>query len=248
MSFGFSVGDFLAVGRLAQDIISCLQDAGGAKSDYQELIRELECLQRAVQHLDKLQAKSPSTNLDSIKYAALICRQPLEEFLRKARKFDKSLGVWSKEGTIKTAVDKLRFGFGHKEEIRKLQNYLNIHVGIINLTLAEYGLEKMDIATGEATAERLHIRERLEDTRSMIRKIGDNLLLQTLVVQSTQSMLTRLFQTLTGELRTSWAALADMVAKVLYVVTFSSAKVVLMSCIASPLNRPMVSSKRSEVP
>jgi hypothetical protein len=40
MSFGFSVGDFIAVGKLINDISSCLQDAGGAKAEYQELMHE----------------------------------------------------------------------------------------------------------------------------------------------------------------------------------------------------------------
>ena len=39
MSFGFAIGDFIAVGRLTVDIVNSLR---ASKSDYQELIRELE--------------------------------------------------------------------------------------------------------------------------------------------------------------------------------------------------------------
>ena len=39
MSFGFSVGDFLAVGGLIVNIVDILR---GSRSEYQELIRELE--------------------------------------------------------------------------------------------------------------------------------------------------------------------------------------------------------------
>lgn len=39
MSFGFSVGDIIAVARLTADTIDTLRNC---KSDYQELIRELE--------------------------------------------------------------------------------------------------------------------------------------------------------------------------------------------------------------
>ena len=39
MSFGFSVGDFLAVGVLIVKIVDILR---GSRSEYQELIRELE--------------------------------------------------------------------------------------------------------------------------------------------------------------------------------------------------------------
>ena len=39
MSFGFSVGDFIAVGQLAVKIANLLRDT---RSEYQELVRELE--------------------------------------------------------------------------------------------------------------------------------------------------------------------------------------------------------------
>ena len=39
MSFGFSVGDFVAVGGLIVKIVEILR---GSRSEYQELIRELE--------------------------------------------------------------------------------------------------------------------------------------------------------------------------------------------------------------
>jgi hypothetical protein len=217
MSFGFSIGDFIAVGNLIKDIFSCLQETGGANTEYQELLRELECLQQALQHLDKLQngGSSSSTNLDSIKYAALSCRRPLEQFLGKIRKYNKSLGVWGKDGVIKSTADKLRWGCGQKEEIRKLQSYLNIHVGTINILLAEYGLEKMDLASDKAAAHQLHIHERLEHTRGIIKKISGSLAVQALVVENTQNMLARLFEMISGEFRTSWGSLGEMVAKVL---------------------------------
>jgi hypothetical protein len=231
MSFGFSVGDFIAVGNLIKDICSCLQEAGGSKAEYHELLRELECLQQALQQLDKLHNDSPtsSTNLDSIKYAALSCRRPLEHFLAKVRKYDKALGVWGKAGVVKSTADKLRWGFGQKEEIQKLQSYLNVHVGTINILLAEHGLQKMDIASNQAAADQLHIRERLEDTRGILKTISGSLEVQALVIANTQDMLARLFGMINGEFRSSWRSLREMVAKVWYVSsqTFRCKKLIL---------------------
>lgn len=39
MSFGFSIGDFLAVGKIIHDVIEALH---ASESGYQELVRELE--------------------------------------------------------------------------------------------------------------------------------------------------------------------------------------------------------------
>ncbi|KAL9087897.1 MAG: hypothetical protein Q9165_006459 [Trypethelium subeluteriae] len=216
MAFGFSVGDFIAVGTVIKDICSCLRDAKGAKAEYQELLRELECLQQALQHLDKLQNRGtfPSTDLDSIKYAALSCRRPLEQFLAKIWKYDKSLGIRGINSAIKSTADKLKWEFGQKEEIHKLQSYLNIHVGTINIMLAEHGFEKIDLMSDKAAADRLHVWERLENIRGVITQIGNNLAMQTLVVENTQNMLARLLAIISGEFRTSWRSLGEMVTKV----------------------------------
>ena len=41
MSFGFSAGDFIAVGEPIATVIEDLCETGDSKFDYQELIREL---------------------------------------------------------------------------------------------------------------------------------------------------------------------------------------------------------------
>lgn len=63
MSFGFSVGDFLAVGQLITDIVASLNDAKGAKADYQELHCQLYLLNKTLQQLDQLQSSDPILTL-----------------------------------------------------------------------------------------------------------------------------------------------------------------------------------------
>ena len=117
MSFPFSIGDFLTVGTLIKDICRCLKDNKGSAVEYQELLRELDCLQHALCHLDKLQNGSlPTNTLGSIKYAALSCRHPLEQFLRKIQKYDTSLGVWRKDGAIKNTMKKLRWALSKRKK------------------------------------------------------------------------------------------------------------------------------------
>jgi hypothetical protein len=135
MSFGFSVGDFLAAGKLIGQITLSLQEAGGSKSDYQELLRELESLDRALKHVEKLGSRSVSTaTLDSIKCAALLCRHPLEEFLGKIQKYESGLGVWAKDG-VKGTARKVDWALRKKEDVRKLRDYLSLHVNSINMLM-----------------------------------------------------------------------------------------------------------------
>lgn len=156
MSFGFSVGDFVAVGKLAIEIATSLQAIGGARSEYQELVRELRSLDAALCQLDRLDSGAgPSQHVSSIKCVALSCRHPLEEFLAKVKKYEKSLGTWSRPSVVSSATHKLRWTFGHSDDVKRLQTYLNVHIGTINILLAEHGLEKMDLSdrTAETNAQ-----------------------------------------------------------------------------------------------
>ena len=219
MSFGFSVGDFLAVGTLIADITNSLREAGGSKSEYQEPLRELESLNHTLKHLDKLPTDGASANLESIKFASLSCQQPLEQLLGKIKKYDKALGIYSGANPIKKTADKLRWAFGEKDEIKKLQSYLNIHIRTINILLAEHGLEKMNLASEKGELDQLHIRERLENTKSLMQWIKDSVIAQTAAVQNTNSMLTKLLGMVSGEHGSSLKSLGEMVAKVWYEIT-----------------------------
>lgn len=97
-------------------------------------------------HLDKLESASAGRNtIEPIKCAALSYRLPLEGFLSKIQKYEASLGMWGRGNVGKAATDKLCWTFREKDEIQRLQTYLNIHIGTINMVLAREGLERMDL-------------------------------------------------------------------------------------------------------
>jgi len=217
MSFGFSIGDFLAVGKLVADIVSCLQDSGASQTEYRDLMRELKCLQTALVHLDKLTTAEPSRELDSIKYAALSSRRPLEEFLARIRKYDKSLGEGSKSNSIKGAVDKIKFPLCHGDEIRKLQAYLSVHIGTINILLAEHGLERMNLAVKRSQANHEQIKGQLQDTTSLLSRIQSSVVCQARAVFESMSTLEAVYRFLRGELSASLKSFETAVARVWYV-------------------------------
>ncbi|KAF2430147.1 hypothetical protein EJ08DRAFT_661116 [Tothia fuscella] len=86
MSFGISVSDFIAVGKLIKDItytIGC-----GPTNEYRSLILELHSLQRALYEIEHLVVPSgQEVAVNSIKVAALLCQYPLEDFSNKLKKF-----------------------------------------------------------------------------------------------------------------------------------------------------------------
>ncbi|KAI0386038.1 hypothetical protein F5Y04DRAFT_162316 [Hypomontagnella monticulosa] len=212
MSFGFSIGDFLAVGKLIKDISSCLRDAGGSKDEYQELLRELGCLQITLGHLKGLYNSGPSSDvLRSIELAVSTFKALLGPFLLKIRKFDKSLGLRAGDGVVKSTSNKLRWGLGQKEEVDKLRDKLNFHIGIINILLNKHILEKMGLEAEKAAAGQLRVESELENTRGAIEDIGSSFAMQASVTQSIQSMVTRISDVICVA---SWDSLVRKVSEI----------------------------------
>ena len=116
MSFGFSVGDFLAVGKLVADIVTSLRSASIA--EYRELICELHGLQQALYELDEFGAKLKK--FERLEIAGGKTRSRLE--------------------TMKVCTRKLQRGCCMKEEVEKLRTYIVVHVGSLNMRLITQGL------------------------------------------------------------------------------------------------------------
>jgi len=87
MSFGFSVGDFITVGRLIRQVISSLR--ASSISEYQGLILELYGLQRALDQIERLKCQAgQEAAVNAVKVAALMCQHQLDDFAGKLKKFD----------------------------------------------------------------------------------------------------------------------------------------------------------------
>ncbi|RYP05856.1 hypothetical protein DL765_009707 [Monosporascus sp. GIB2] len=91
MSFGFSVGDFIATGKLIKDLVSAFRH--DSASSYFELVLELDGLKRALDEIEHLKCPpDQEPALNSIKVAALMCQHPLNEFATKLKRYE-SLGL-----------------------------------------------------------------------------------------------------------------------------------------------------------
>ena len=152
--FGFGVGDFLAVAKLTGKIASELKDVrvsltqvlfysanlqqnGEATSKYQDLIIELESLERALSRLYTLKpAEHELAHLEAIRAAASACQRPLESFMERIGKFDKRLGTGKeKHNSIKGAGRRIQFNVTFEEDVKELRSTLASHKSTINTLL-----------------------------------------------------------------------------------------------------------------
>jgi hypothetical protein len=210
MPVSLSIGDIIAVGSLIADIVASLKHAGGAKSDYQELIRELESLDRALKLVDRLQG----VGADGIKCAALMCRYPLEDFMSKIRKYEKSIGINGDAGVVKGASRNLQWTLGKKEEVAKLKSYLNVHMGSINMQLLATGLETLEASSKATEIAQIEVNRALEDSRSMISSLGSRMRDQVLLVQWTRTTVDKLYNMVNRDVITRLKYIFQAIARI----------------------------------
>lgn len=140
MSFGFSMSDFITVGKLIQQVTSSLR--ASSISEYRELILELHGLQQALRQIEHLRC-SPSEEpaVNGIRAAALACQYPLDEFAKKLKRFESlDAGKASRLEKLSILTRKLQWGFCMQDEVTKLRAYLTVHVGSLNMRLITQGL------------------------------------------------------------------------------------------------------------
>ena len=114
-----------------------LQQNGEATSKYQDLIIELESLERALSRLYTLKpAEHELVHLEAIRAAALACQRPLESFMEKIEKFEKPLGTGKeKHSSIKSAARRIQFNVAFEEDVKELRSKLASHKSTINTLL-----------------------------------------------------------------------------------------------------------------
>ncbi|KAI4616061.1 hypothetical protein J4E83_006731 [Alternaria metachromatica] len=218
MPLSIGIGDVIAVGKLIKDITDCLRSVGGAKSEYQELTKELEALKAALDGLDQLDSSAaPSALLDTIKFVAVDCRQRLEVFWAKIEKYESSLGSASRSNALRGTMDKLGWTFCCKEEVVQLQRNVQCYSNAISILMIRHVAEQVQDMKKYTDAFRTQVAERIRDTQHTLTDIGDDVSSQGAVASNVQTLVTGLHQFMFGEVRSFLVDFGQLVNKVLYV-------------------------------
>ena len=148
-----------------------------------------------------------------------MCRQPLEDFHRKIQKFEKHLGVGNSREMLKDAAKKAQwaFGLGKNDEVGRLRSYLDIHIGVINMQLVQYGFEKADIASEERAADHQALKNSMDESVREVKGVRGSIQAQALVVKESNSMVRTLLDMVGGDIGAPLKALTGVITKVWYV-------------------------------
>ena len=139
VTFG-SVGDIISVCIIIKDLVKALDDSRGSSAEYQEVIRELSALDRVLLEVELLWTTCERTNelnaiRDTAHRNAAQCRQSIEAFLKKIKKYGPSLRDGGSGSFIRDATMKVRWQVAHADELTKFRAEINAHCSAINMLL-----------------------------------------------------------------------------------------------------------------
>lgn len=92
MSFGFSVGDFLAGATLAYTLGKALSDSQGSVHEYKELIAELNVVNKVLIHVEQLRATNQlaQSTVNALLFAVNASNEAIESFLHRQQAYIES--------------------------------------------------------------------------------------------------------------------------------------------------------------
>ena len=86
---------------LIRKISKALKETGGASTEYQNAVIELNGLERALQHLEALEPTDDNlSHVNAIRGMALACQMPLRDFMTKLEKYEASMGPWESRSSF----------------------------------------------------------------------------------------------------------------------------------------------------
>lgn len=215
MSFGFSVGDFIAAGVLIKNIVSALQTS--STSEHQELLLELTGLQRALDEIEHLQADPQQlTEVNAVKVAALTCQYRLTDFAGKLRKYESLSRVRKASSAEKAKLWrlKLQWGFSMEAEVQSLRAYLIAHVGYLNMRLTTLNLTSSWHVSQEIAQQRTTLEKHIVDSQEAALNVASELAAQKYLMQESSSWAQRLAGLISCCLLPQVAMLVDLVGKI----------------------------------
>lgn len=128
MSFGFSVGDFLATIELVHDLAVALSDSHGSSSKFKGLIQELYSIERVMIEIKNLQVPVVlESNIRMIQQAASQCQRAITDFLQRNDAYMPRLGQAGSTHRWKDAFCKMKWAVYKTDDVEELRASLRGH-------------------------------------------------------------------------------------------------------------------------
>lgn len=138
MSFGYSIGDFIAGANLSYQLIRALSGSQGASVEYQDALIELGCLQQTFLQVGRMTSNpnlTPAT-INAASHIVLSSIGLIGDFLEKTKRYRERLCGNNSANTLSDSWQKMGWVLFKKEELKTLKDTLHVKLSNISLLLA----------------------------------------------------------------------------------------------------------------
>lgn len=137
MSFGFSVGDFIAALQLVASVIDAVRDSRGSGPEYRELINELYALETALLQVKQLELEEEQRlEYIALRQAATQCQRTIDAFCARIGKYQKHLRVGGSGSPLTDVLRKIRWRLCKSKDLVEFKTAIAAHTQSIQIVLS----------------------------------------------------------------------------------------------------------------
>lgn len=100
-----------------------------------------------------------------------------------------------------------------KDDIANLTNYLDIHLGILNVSPVQHAITMLDIQLEQDGCNQADIKRNLEESSSLVATVASAVRAQSTLVQTSSRTLGILFSMINGDMRASLTQVVHLTQK-----------------------------------
>ena len=130
--FGFSVGDFIAGIKLIGSLVDALNGSFGAKAEYQALISELYCLERAMVAIKELELQESSPEFAATQQAVRGCRECIDKFILRIAAYQ---SLTAGKSSVRDHIRKITWSQCRQSDLHKFKEDLSVYMSAISVLL-----------------------------------------------------------------------------------------------------------------
>jgi len=138
MSFGYAVGDVIAVLGLFERIAIELRNYKDAPMHFQQLRVELDLVHSTLKHVLSLEpdCKEEHQTLEQIRAIVLHCSAPLQGMVNKMRSKESSLGHFRSSRSLSSIGERLHWSMIAQGDVDSLRKIIMSQMASINILLS----------------------------------------------------------------------------------------------------------------
>ena len=138
MSFGYSVGDFIAGANLTYRLISALSETQGASIEYQAAIHELGSIQQTFFQVGQMKASNilRQDTINAVSHIVISSLELIGSFLERTKKYRQRFCSNSGSGLVTDSWRKVGWALFKREELESLRKSLHRKLTAIGVLLS----------------------------------------------------------------------------------------------------------------